>query len=50
MPLEEWTAKEKAGDLPEDTEYVVEAIVDERKTGRKREFVVKWQVRCIRSC
>lgn len=43
MPLAEWTALEASGGA-DDKEYVVEAIVDERGRGRKKEVVVKWAV------
>ncbi len=47
MALAEWTAKEEADDM-EDAEFMVQAIVDDRKIGRRREFLVKWQVHALR--
>ena len=45
MPLGEWTEAEANNNLPTDREYVVEAILDQRKKRGKREFIVKWEVR-----
>lgn len=49
MPLEEWSELEAQDKMPADAEYVVEAIMDERKKMGKREFLIKWKVRaaCI---
>ena len=44
LPLEEWTRKEAAGELPDDGEFDVVALVAERKRRGKREFLVKWEV------
>ena len=44
MPLDEWVEAEANNDLPTDREYVVEAILDERRKRGKREFIVKWEV------
>lgn len=43
--MEEWSEKEAKNELPTDTDYEVEAILDERTKRGKREFVVKWKVR-----
>ncbi|CAL8465282.1 g4817 [Coccomyxa elongata] len=43
MPLDEWVEAEASNDLPTDREYVVEAILDERRKRGKREFIVKWE-------
>lgn len=45
MPLDEWVEAEAKNDLPIDREYVVEAILDERRKRGEREFIVKWEVR-----
>ena len=44
MPLSEWVLKEEKGELPAE-EYLVDAILAERRRSKKREFIAKWKAR-----
>ena len=46
MPLEEWLRKESTGELAASGDFEVEALAAERTLGKKRQFLVKWKVRC----
>ncbi len=45
MPIAEWMQKEAQGILPPG-DYDVMAILDERKRGTSKEYIVKWKVGC----
>ena len=44
MPLSEWVPKEERGKLPTE-EYLVDAILAERRRSKEREFIAKWKAR-----
>ena len=46
MRLEEWLHKESTGELAASGDFEVEALAAERTLGKKRQFLVKWKVRC----
>ena len=46
MPLEEWLRKETTGELAANGDFEVAALAAERTLGKKRQFLVKWKVRC----
>ena len=46
MPLAEWQRKEATGELAASGDFEVAALAAERALGKKRQFLVKWKVRC----
>ena len=47
LDLEVWSEMEANSEMDDTQEFVVEAIMDERRAGKrgKREFLIKWEVR-----